>query len=227
MVGPLRNERTDDEELTAVARDREVQRMLFDAGLAGICFPQEYGGQGLTPDAPARPQRGAGRLRVPVPPPGPHLLAVCGRPLGLRHRGAEAAGTSRPSCKGEEIWMQFLSEPSGGSDVAGALTSAVRDGEEWVLNGSKIWTTGAWWSDWGLCLARTNWDVPEAPGPDRVHPAHPPAGPRRPPHRDAQRLQGVLPGVPDRCPGPRLRPGRRRSTTAGRWAPGGCSTSAC
>jgi hypothetical protein len=65
---------------------------------------------------------------------------------------------------GEEIWMQFLSEPSGGSDVAGALMSAVRDGDEWVLNGSKIWTTGAWWSDWGLCLARTNWDVPKHRG---------------------------------------------------------------
>jgi alkylation response protein AidB-like acyl-CoA dehydrogenase len=60
--------------------------------------------------------------------------------------------------------MQFLSEPSGGSDVAGALTSAIRDGEEWVLNGSKIWTTGAWWSDWALCLARTNWDVPKHRG---------------------------------------------------------------
>ena len=60
--------------------------------------------------------------------------------------------------------MQFLSEPSGGSDVAGALTTAVRDGDQWVLNGSKIWTTGAWWSDWGLCLARTNWDVPKHRG---------------------------------------------------------------
>ena len=59
--------------------------------------------------------------------------------------------------KGEEIWMQFLSEPSGGSDVAGALTTAVRDGDEWLLNGSKVWTTGAWWSDWGL-----------VPGPDQL-----------------------------------------------------------
>ena len=66
--------------------------------------------------------------------------------------------------KGEEIWMQFLSEPSGGSDVAGVLTSAVREGDEWVLNGSKIWTTGAWVADWGLCLARTNWDVPKHRG---------------------------------------------------------------
>ena len=60
--------------------------------------------------------------------------------------------------------MQFLSEPSSGSDVAGALTSAVREGDDWVLNGSKIWTTGAWWSDWALCLARTNWDVPKHRG---------------------------------------------------------------
>jgi len=66
--------------------------------------------------------------------------------------------------KGEEIWMQLLSEPSGGSDVAGALTSAVREGDEWVLNGSKIWTSGAWWANWGLVLARTNWDVPKHRG---------------------------------------------------------------
>ena len=66
--------------------------------------------------------------------------------------------------KGEEVWMQFLSEPSGGSDVAGLLTTAVRDEDDWVLNGSKIWTTGAWYADWGLCLARTNWDVPKHRG---------------------------------------------------------------
>jgi len=65
---------------------------------------------------------------------------------------------------GESIWKQFLSEPSGGSDLAGAQTTAVRDGDEWVLNGSKIWTTTAWWGDWALCLARTNWDVPKHRG---------------------------------------------------------------
>ena len=101
--------------------------------------------------------------------------------------------------------MQFLSEPTGGSDVAGAQTTAVRDGEEWVLNGSKIWTTGAWWSDWGLCLARTNWDVPKHRGLTRLHAPDPSAGHRGAPHRDAQRLQGVLPGVHHR---------RARSPTA-------------
>jgi alkylation response protein AidB-like acyl-CoA dehydrogenase len=162
-MGPLRNDRTDEEELQAVARDREVQRMLFDAGLAGICFPREYGGQGLSPayqrvlseelagyEYPAR-------IQAPTLSPCAAVLLDFGtEEQKLRHIPA--------ILKGEEIWMQFLSEPSGGSDVAGALTSAVRDGEEWILNGSKIWTTGAWWSDWGLCLARTNWDVPKHRG---------------------------------------------------------------
>jgi alkylation response protein AidB-like acyl-CoA dehydrogenase len=162
-IGPLRNERTDDEELAAVARDREVQRMLFDAGLAGICFPREYGGQGLTPaHQRVLNQEMAGyeypaRIQAPT-------LSPCAAVL-LDFGTEEQKLAHIPAIlRGEEIWMQFLSEPSGGSDVAGALTSAVRDGEEWVLNGSKIWTTGAWWSDWGLCLARTNWDVPKHRG---------------------------------------------------------------
>jgi alkylation response protein AidB-like acyl-CoA dehydrogenase len=162
-IGPLRNERTDDEELAAVARDREVQRMLFDAGLAGICVPREYGGQGLSPaHQRVLNQELAGheypaRIQAPTISPCAAVLLDFGtEEQKLAHIPA--------ILKGEEIWMQFLSEPSGGSDVAGALTSAVRDGEEWVLNGSKIWTTGAWWSDWGLCLARTNWDVPKHRG---------------------------------------------------------------
>ena len=106
--------------------------------------------------------------------------------------------------------MQFLSEPSGGSDVAGVLTTAVRDGEEWILNGSKVWTTGAWWSDWCLCLARTNWDVQQAPGPHGVHAPDRPEGHRDAPHRDAERLEGVLPGVHDRRAGAGQRPRRRR-----------------
>jgi alkylation response protein AidB-like acyl-CoA dehydrogenase len=162
-IGPLRNDRTDDDELAAVERERAVQRMLFDDGLAGICFPREYGGQGLTPaHQRALNQELAGyeypaRLQAPTMAPCAGVLLDFGsEEQKLRHIPA--------ILKGEEIWMQFLSEPSGGSDVAAALTSAVRDGDEWVLNGSKIWTTGAWWSDWGLCLARTNWDVPKHRG---------------------------------------------------------------
>ena len=129
--------------------------------------------------------------------------------------------------KGEEIWMQFLSEPSGGSDVAGALTSAVRDGDEWVLNGSKIWTTGAWWSDWGLCLARTNWDVPKHRGltvfmlPIRQH------------GLEIHRIE-MLNGSKEFCQEfltdvrvPDSRPCRRRRRRLDRRDHGGCSTSAC
>ena len=66
--------------------------------------------------------------------------------------------------KGEELWVQFLSEPSGGSDLAGVLTRAERDGDVYILNGSKIWSSGAAESDYAMCLARTNWDVPKHRG---------------------------------------------------------------
>jgi alkylation response protein AidB-like acyl-CoA dehydrogenase len=159
----LRNERTDEEELAAVARDREVQRMLFDAGLAGICYPKEYGGQGLTPEhnrALNEEMTGyefPSRFQVPTFSPCSAVLLEFGTEAQKRRH-------IPAMLRGEEIWLQLLSEPSGGSDVAGALTTAIRDGDEWILNGSKVWTTGAWWSDWGLCLARTNWDVPKHRG---------------------------------------------------------------
>jgi alkylation response protein AidB-like acyl-CoA dehydrogenase len=163
LVGVLRNERDDEEELAEVARDRALQRMLFDAGLAGICMPVAYGGQGLTPaHQRALNEEMVGfeypsRLQAPT-------FSPCAGVL-LEFGSEEQKQRHLPAIlRGEEIWMQFLSEPSGGSDVAGALTTAVRDGEEWILNGSKVWTTGAWWSDWCLCLARTNWDVPKHRG---------------------------------------------------------------
>ncbi len=167
QVGPvsltLRGDLTDDEELAAVAREREVQRMLFDAGLAGICVPRAYRGQGLTPGhQQVLNDELAGyefpmRLQIPTFVP---CLAVL-----LEFGTEEQKRRHIPAIlRGEEIWVQFLSEPSGGSDAAGALTTGVRDGDEWVLNGSKVWTTYAWWSDWALCLARTNWDVPKHRG---------------------------------------------------------------
>ena len=153
----------DDEELAAVARDREVQRLLFDAGLAGICVPREYGGQGLTPAHQQVLNEELVGFEFPMRMQAPTMTPCL--PVILEFGTEEQKQRHVPAMlKGEEIWMQFLSEPSGGSDVAGALTTAVRDGDEWVLNGSKIWTTGAWWSDWGLCLARTNWEVPKHRG---------------------------------------------------------------
>lgn len=154
---------TDEEELADVQHNRELQRLLFDGGLAGIIVPQQYGGQGLTPDhAQVLNEEMAGReypnrLQVPTMTPCMSVLLEFGTEEQKREHVPAIL-------RGDEIWMQMLSEPSGGSDVAGAQTTAVRDGDEWVLNGSKIWTTGAWWADWALCLARTNPDVPKHRG---------------------------------------------------------------
>ncbi|HEY1652624.1 MAG TPA: acyl-CoA dehydrogenase family protein [Acidimicrobiales bacterium] len=156
--------RNDEEtELAEIAHERELQRALFEAGLAGICFPEAYGGQGLSMahqkvfNEEIVGHEYPRRIQVPTFSPCATVILEFGtHEQKLRHIPA--------ILRGDELWMQFLSEPSGGSDVAGALTTAVRDGEQWVLNGSKVWTTGAWWSDWGLCLARTNWDVPKHRG---------------------------------------------------------------
>jgi alkylation response protein AidB-like acyl-CoA dehydrogenase len=69
-----------------------------------------------------------------------------------------------PILSGEAIWCQFYSEPEAGSDLAGIRTSATRDGDHWVLNGSKIWSTGAYYADFAMCLARTDWNVPKHRG---------------------------------------------------------------
>ncbi len=163
VVGSLRNDRTDDEELAAVAHERDLQRQLFDAGLAGLCFPTEYEGQGLTPAHQKALNEELDGYEYPTRLAAP-TFSPCAAVI-LEFGTEEQKRQHLPAIfKGEEIWMQLLSEPSGGSDVAGALTTAVRDGDEWLLNGSKVWTTGAWWSDWGLVLARTNWDVPKHRG---------------------------------------------------------------
>jgi alkylation response protein AidB-like acyl-CoA dehydrogenase len=163
VAGVLRADHSDEEELESIAEERRLQRMFFDAGLAGICFPRAYGGQGLTPaHQQALKDELAGhmwpaRLQAPTFSPCASVILEFGTE-------DQKARHLPPILRGDAVWMQLLSEPSGGSDVAAALTTAVRDGDEWVLNGSKVWTTGAWWSDWGLCLARTNWDVPKHRG---------------------------------------------------------------
>jgi alkylation response protein AidB-like acyl-CoA dehydrogenase len=152
---PVDDDVSEEEEMRG---DRALQRRLYDGGFAGICFPVSCGGQGLTPahqrafceelagyDYPAL-------LQVPTHSPCAAVLLEYGTP---EQRAEHLTGI----LKGEEVWSQLLSEPSGGSDVAGAQTSAVRDGDEWVINGSKIWTSGAWMSDWGLALVRTNPDA--------------------------------------------------------------------
>ena len=145
------------------AEEAALQRKLWDGGFAGICFPAEYGGQGLSIEH----QRAFTEESLPYDMP--FLLNI--PTLGILAATLVDFGTHEQKLrhlpailKGEELWVQFLSEPSGGSDLAGCLTRADRDGDVYIMNGSKIWSSGAFASDYAMCLARTNWDVPKHRG---------------------------------------------------------------
>lgn len=136
---------------------KAYQKAKAENGFAGITWPKEQGGQGLAPifsvifgqeeakyDAPAGPFTIGLGMCVPT------VIAFATDAQKERHVG--------PALRGEEIWCQLFSEPSAGSDVAGLKTKAVRDGDDWVINGQKVWTSGAHYSDWGIVLVRTNAD---------------------------------------------------------------------
>ena len=146
-----------------VMRAKAIQRKLADAGFAGLCYPVEYGGRGLPAeyqDAFIEVTYGYELPRLFSTPTFTIIL-----PTILDFGTEEQKQRFIPAAlKGEELWVQFLSEPTGGSDLAGALTRAERHDEVFVLNGSKIWSTYAWKSDYALCVARTDWDVPKHRG---------------------------------------------------------------
>jgi alkylation response protein AidB-like acyl-CoA dehydrogenase len=143
--------------------ERGLQRQLWDGGFAGICFPKAYGGQGLSVEH----QRAFTAESAPYDMP----FSVNVPTLGILAATLVDFGTHEQKLRhlpailrGDELWVQFLSEPSGGSDLAGCLTRADRDGDLFMLNGSKIWSSGAYVADYAMCLARTNWDVPKHRG---------------------------------------------------------------
>jgi alkylation response protein AidB-like acyl-CoA dehydrogenase len=144
-------------------RARELQRMLYDGGFAGICFPREYGGLGLSRAHQAAFTQESAPYEMPLLFNVPTLSILA--PTLLDFGTEEQKGRHIPKIlSGEELWVQFLSEPSGGSDLASLVTRATRDGDVFVLNGSKIWSSGAFRSDYALCLARTDWQVPKHRG---------------------------------------------------------------
>jgi len=137
---------------------KEWQRTLFDGGWAGIAWPKEYGGQGGTPaEARAFAQEQArfdvetGAFAVGIGMVGPTLIAHGTEAQKQRYLPA--------LLRGEEVWCQLFSEPGAGSDLAGLRTRAVRDGDEWVVNGQKVWSSGAHHSELGILLARTDLDA--------------------------------------------------------------------
>jgi alkylation response protein AidB-like acyl-CoA dehydrogenase len=154
-------DRAEDDETWA--RDKVLQRMLWDGGLAGVCFPKEYGGLGLSIEHQHAFTEESLPYEMPLHLNVPHF-SILGATLVDFGTDEQKAKYLPPMLTGEHQWVQFLSEPTGGSDLAGCLTRAERDGDEWVMNGSKIWSTAAMSATHAMCLARTDWDAPKHRG---------------------------------------------------------------
>jgi alkylation response protein AidB-like acyl-CoA dehydrogenase len=157
----------DDEKVVALRRDLDYSEWcvrLGEAGYATPTWPKEYGaGLSLAPGEAKVVNEVLGHYRVPRP------FNIIG--IGMGGPTLIACGTDeqkqrllRPLATNQEIWCQLFSEPGAGSDVAGLSTRAVRDGDEWVVNGQKVWTSLAHLAKWGMLLARTNPDVPKHRG---------------------------------------------------------------
>ncbi|HEX3965649.1 MAG TPA: acyl-CoA dehydrogenase family protein [Trebonia sp.] len=151
------------DEADQVVRAKAIQRKLWDGGFAGLCYPAEYGGQGLPPEYQQAFSHESRGYELPMLFNTPTLTIIM--PTILDFGTEEQKQRCIPAVlRGEELWVQFLSEPTGGSDLAGALTRATRDGDVYVLSGSKIWSSYAWRSDYAVCVCRTDWDVPKHRG---------------------------------------------------------------
>ena len=146
-----------------LATTKAYQSALFDAGLAGLTWPTEYGGQGL----PNRFQEIFNEESATFEVPATVLtigLGMCG-PTILEWGSDEIKRRYvPPMLRADEIWCQLFSEPGAGSDVASLQMRAVRDGDEYVLTGQKVWTSGAHYCDYGVVIARTDPDQPKHRG---------------------------------------------------------------
>lgn len=143
-------------------RHREIQRRLWEADLAGIRYPRKYGGLGLTREHQDAFFAEAAGYELPLAFAVTHGIVL---PTIMDFGTEEQCATHvRAALRGDEMATQLLSEPSGGSDMAGALTRATRDGDEFVVNGAKIWSSSAHLCEYGLLLARTDPSLPKHRG---------------------------------------------------------------
>jgi alkylation response protein AidB-like acyl-CoA dehydrogenase len=160
-----RGEMGSEEERNRIAVSKAFHKKMADAGFAGITYPKEFGGQGLTPAH----QRAWGTAVAEggyILPLGPFYIGqgMC-LPTIFTHGTDDQRKRHMPDLiNGQKIWSQLFSEPGAGSDVAGLQMRAERSDDEWILNGQKVWTTGAHFSDWGEVIVRTDPDLPKHQG---------------------------------------------------------------
>jgi acyl-CoA dehydrogenase len=150
--------------LDDMARAKLWQKRKADAGWACIRWPKEYGGRGA--DAIQQVILNQEEAKVKTPNTGFFSIGQgMAAPTMMTWATDEQKKRYLPKlASGEEIWCQLFSEPAGGSDLAALRTKGVRDGDEWVVNGQKIWTSGAQYSDWGILVLRTDPNVPKHQG---------------------------------------------------------------
>ncbi|OBI92313.1 acyl-CoA dehydrogenase family protein [Mycobacterium sp. 1245805.9] len=155
-----------DEHDPATTEAREFLGAQYDAGLAWVHLPQGFGGLGLPRSAQ---QLVDARLAAAGAPVGGTVKNYIG--MGMAAPTIAAFGTDeqkrkflRPLFTGEQIYCQLFSEPGAGSDLAGVSTRAVRDGDSWIVNGQKVWTSQAQHADMAILVARTDPTVPKHAG---------------------------------------------------------------
>jgi alkylation response protein AidB-like acyl-CoA dehydrogenase len=151
------------DELPSWRRARELQKRLYDGGFAGICFPREYGGLGLGYEYKKAFDVEAVAYEMPLLLNVPSFAICCATILDMGSEEQKRAHIPA-ALRGDEVLVQLLSEPSGGSDLAGVITRADRRDGRWIINGAKTWSTWAFAADYGLCLARTDWNAPKHNG---------------------------------------------------------------
>jgi alkylation response protein AidB-like acyl-CoA dehydrogenase len=140
------------------------QKKKAEAGYARITWPKGMGGMAGTPMQSIIFNQEEAKFDVASGGPFAIGLGMC-IPTLMAYGSEEAKKRYVvPAVQGDEIWCQLFSEPAGGSDVAGLRTRAEKKGDEWIINGQKIWTTGAQFSDYGILLTRTDPNVPKHKG---------------------------------------------------------------
>jgi alkylation response protein AidB-like acyl-CoA dehydrogenase len=156
----LLGERTSPETIKAA---QAWQKKKADSGWACITWPKAYGGREATPIQNVIWGQEESKFQTP-----PNIfsigLGMCGPTVLTHGTDAQKEQWIPDLLSGQQIWCQLFSEPSAGSDLAGLRTTAVKDGDDWVVNGQKIWTTGAHFCDWGILVVRTDATVAKHAG---------------------------------------------------------------
>ena len=143
---------------------REFRGHQFDHGLAWVHFDQGHGGLGVRPQLQRAVEQRLRAEKAPAADPASFFLNLAGPTIHTHGNEEQKKRFLRPMFTGEERWCQLFSEPGAGSDFAGLATKAVQDGDEWIVNGQKVWNTIAHLAKWGMLVTRSNPDLPKHKG---------------------------------------------------------------